>query len=81
MARVNVTIPDALYARGRAAGVNMSRVATEALADALDRLDKIAALDRLLAEMTNESGPPSEQDVAEARAWARRIRSETEAPR
>jgi post-segregation antitoxin (ccd killing protein) len=82
MARVNVTVPDTLHARARAAGINVSRIAAAALAEELDRLDKIAALDELLAEMTAEGGAPSEQELAAARAWARGIRSTTQsAPR
>lgn len=75
MARVNVTIPDELHARARAAGVNVSRAAANALADELDRLERIAALDELLTQMTAEAGPPSEQEMGDARSWARSVRS------
>jgi post-segregation antitoxin (ccd killing protein) len=52
MARVNVYLPDQLASEARAAGLNISRVAQEALSDSLaheatDRwLDRLAALPR-----------------------------------
>ena len=78
MARVNITIPDEIHARARAAGINVSRVAAAALADELDRRDRVAALDELLEQMAAENGAPSDEEMAEARAWARGIRSSTE---
>ena len=73
MARVNITVPDEVASRARAAGLNVSRIATAALADELDRLDKTAALDAYLAELEAELGPPSEDELAEAAAWADRV--------
>ncbi len=48
MARVNITVPDEVVARARAAGLNVSRVATAALVDELDRRAKVEALDAAL---------------------------------
>ncbi len=73
MARVNVTIPDEVIERARAAGVNVSRVATEALLDELDRREKRRSLDEHLAEMDRRLGPVSSGKVAEAVAWADEI--------
>lgn len=73
MARVNVTIPDEVIERARAAGVNVSRVATEALLDELDRREKRRTLDEYLAEMDRRLGPVSSGKVAEAVAWADEI--------
>lgn len=70
MARVNMTIPDEVIERARAVGVNVSRVATEALVDELDRREKRRLLDEHLAEMDRRLGPVSSEDVAEAVAWA-----------
>jgi hypothetical protein len=56
MARVNITIPDELLERARAAGVNVSRAAASALSEELD-----VAL-----------GPVSPEDEAAAREWADR---------
>lgn len=73
MARVNVTIPDDLHRAARAAGLNVSRVAQNALAAELDRRDKVAALDAHLARLEAELGPIPEDEVAAASAWADRI--------
>jgi post-segregation antitoxin (ccd killing protein) len=70
MARVNITMPDELLEQARASGLNVSRLAASAVAAELDRLAKIAELDAYLTELSAESGPPSEQEMAEARAWA-----------
>ncbi|HVW82003.1 MAG TPA: type II toxin-antitoxin system CcdA family antitoxin [Mycobacteriales bacterium] len=74
MARVNITIPDDLVANAKAADLNISKLATEAVADALDRLSKIRALDDYLAELDEELGPPSTEDIAEAQEWVKRLR-------
>ena len=70
MARVNITVPDDVLSRARAAGLNVSRVASAALAEELDRLAKIAALDAYLSELDTELAPISEQERASARDWA-----------
>jgi hypothetical protein len=70
MARVNITVPDELLEHARVAGLNVSRVAAAALAEELDRLAKIAALDAYLAEMDAELGPVPEADRQEAAIWA-----------
>ena len=44
MARVNITVPDDVVAQAKAAGLNVSRLATAALVEELDRRNKIAAL-------------------------------------
>lgn len=73
MARVNITVPDDIAVRARAAGLNVSRVASAALADELDRLAKIEALDAYLAELDAELGPPTAKELADAAKWADRI--------
>jgi hypothetical protein len=73
MARVNITMPDDVVAEAKAAGLNLSQVATAAIADALDRQSKIDLLDEYLAELEAEFGPPSEEEVAEAEAWAAKV--------
>jgi hypothetical protein len=70
MARVNITVPDELLAHARAAGLNVSRLAASAVAEELDRLAKIAALDTYLADLDAELGPVPDQEVAAAREWA-----------
>jgi post-segregation antitoxin (ccd killing protein) len=66
---VNITVPDELLGRARRADLNVSRIASAALAEELDRLTKIAELDEYLAGLNEELGPPSEEEVAAARVW------------
>ena len=70
MARVNITMPDALYGRARTAGLNVSQVAQRAVAAELERLARIAELDAYLGELDAALGPTSDDERAEARAWA-----------
>ena len=70
MARANITMPDELYEQARAAGLNISRVAQDAVRAELARLGKVAELDIYLAELEARLGPPSESERSEARAWA-----------
>lgn len=72
MARVNITVPDALLRRARERGLNVSALAAGALADELDRRDRTAELDRYLTELEAELGPIPETDQAAARQWADR---------
>ena len=69
MARVNITVPDDLLVRARRADLNVSRIASAALAEELDRLAKIVELDAYLATLTDELGKPSEKEMAAARDW------------
>lgn len=70
MARVNITVPDELLARAKAAGLNVSGLAAGALADELERRAKVAALEALLSELMADLGPVSETEAREAREWA-----------
>lgn len=70
MTRVNITVPDELVLRARNAGLNVSAVASAALAEELDRRDKIAELDAYLAELETAHGPIPLSDRDEARRWA-----------
>lgn len=70
MARVNITMPDELHAEARRAGLNVSQLAQQAIAQELGRLARIAELDAYLADLELELGPTSETERDEARAWA-----------
>lgn len=72
MARVNITIPDDVLAAARAEGLNVSRLATHALSDELDRRTKIDALNSYLRELDVELGPISADEQLAAREWAER---------
>jgi hypothetical protein len=73
MTRVNITVPDELLERARAAGLNVSRLASAALAEELDRRAKLAELDAYLAELDAEFGPVPADEMVAARAWADRF--------
>ena len=66
MARVNITVPDDVVTQVKAAGLNVSRLATAALVEELDRRSKIAALDTYLAELEAEFGqiPATQRNAA-----------------
>ncbi|MGX6448387.1 type II toxin-antitoxin system CcdA family antitoxin [Patulibacter sp. S7RM1-6] len=70
MARVNITVPDELVARARAADVNVSRLASQALADELDRRSRAAALDNYLRDLDAALGPVPDEERLAARTWA-----------
>lgn len=78
MVRVNITLPDELHVRARAAGLNVSRLASAAVSEELDRLAKIAELDDYLADLDRELGPPSEEEIADARRWVDHIAGGTD---
>ncbi len=81
MARVNITIPDDLFARAKAAGLNVSRISAEGLSEELDRRAKIAALDDYLGELEVALGPVPADEEAAAREWADRAFGEDARPR
>ena len=69
-ARVNITVPDELLGRAKGAGLNVSRVASEALAEELDRRARIAALELYLDDLERELGPVGSDEQTAAREWA-----------
>ncbi len=71
MARVNITVPDAVLARAREADLNISRITTQALQDELERRDKMASFRALADEMDAEQGPVPEAERLAAEEWAR----------
>lgn len=73
MDRVNISIPDGLLRRAKEAGLNISKLARNAIEEELERLEKIAALDRYLAELEAQVGPISPEEEAQAQALMERI--------
>jgi hypothetical protein len=73
MSRVNITLPDDVCDRARAAGLNSSRLAREAITDELDRRAKANALDSHLSQLEAELGPVSEGECKAAEEWADRV--------
>lgn len=69
MARRNISLPDDLDERAREAGLNVSALAQRAIAHELDCRRRMAALAAWLDDLDVTHGAPSEEAVAEARAW------------
>lgn len=80
MARVNITVPDDLVEQARAAGLNVSRLASAALAEELDRRAKLAALDAYLHELDAELGPVPAEERAAAESWAASLPGSDDTP-
>ena len=68
-----MSIPDDVVVAAKAAGLNISRLATSALAEELDRQAKVAELDAHLERLESEFGPISAEDAAAAAEWADRL--------
>jgi len=73
MTRVNISIPDELHRRAKEAGLNISRLTRKAIVAELERLAKIAAVEEYIAELEAEQGPPTEQEMADAKAWIEQV--------
>ena len=61
--------PDQVVAQARAAGLNVSRLATAALVEELDRRAKTRALDEYLAALAAELGPIPLDEHTKAAGW------------
>jgi post-segregation antitoxin (ccd killing protein) len=69
MARRNISLPDDLDEQARRARLNVSALAQRAVADELDRQERMASLDAWLDELDVEHGAPSARAMSKARAW------------
>ena len=69
MARRNISLPDDLDEQARKARLNVSALAQRAVADELDRRQRMAALDAWLNDLDAANGPPSAQAQAKAKVW------------
>lgn len=81
MTRMNITIPDDLLGRARAAGLNVSRVSAAALAEELDRRAEIAQLDHYLRQLDAELGPVSAEEQRAAQEWADDVFGKSDSPK
>lgn len=78
MSRVNITVPEELLQQARAAGLNVSRLATAAVADELDRRGRVAELESYLRQLDAELGPLAEDERRAAREWADQLEAALE---
>jgi post-segregation antitoxin (ccd killing protein) len=69
MARRNISLPDDLDEQARSARLNVSALAQRAVADELDRRQRMAALDAWLDDLDAAHGAPSAKAQARAKAW------------
>jgi len=69
MARRNISLPDDLDEQARSAQLNVSALAQRAVADELDRRQRMAAVDAWLDELDAAHGEPSARAKAKAQAW------------
>jgi post-segregation antitoxin (ccd killing protein) len=69
MARRNISLPDDLDEQARSARLNVSALAQRAVADELDRRQRMAALDAWLDDLDAAHGAPSAKAQAKAKAW------------
>lgn len=69
MARRNISLPDELDDQARLAKLNVSALAQRAVADELDRRQRMAVLDAWLDELDTTHGAPSAKARADAERW------------
>ena len=81
MARMNISLPDDLVRRAKEAGLNVSKLARDAILQELERAAKIAAFDKYMEELEAELGPPTKEQVAEAKVWVSEVYGRAEADR
>ena len=67
--RINITVPDDIARAGKAAGLNFSALAAQAVAAELERRVKTESMIAYLDELDAELGPVSAEDQAAADAW------------
>jgi len=73
MPRVNIWLPEDLHREAKELRLPLSELAQRAIAAELDRYRKAAALDAYLAELDDELGPATADQVAEAKAWVDKL--------
>jgi post-segregation antitoxin (ccd killing protein) len=69
MARRNISLPDDLDEAARVAGINVSALTRQAIETELDRRARRTRLGAWLDELDEQHGPPTDAEMAEARAW------------
>ena len=70
---MQVHLPEDLYRELKARCLPASALLQAAVRDEIRRQDLLAETERYLAELIEEVGEPTEQEVADAEAWADRL--------
>lgn len=73
MPRMQVYLPEAIYAQAKARGLRVSELLRKAVQAELRRQDLLAETDRYLADLIAEVGAPTAAQRARAGAVARRL--------
>ena len=73
MPRMQVYLPDDLYAIVKSQGLSASRLLQDAVRDQCLRQEKIRAAQEYVQEIYDELGPPTAEEIAWADAKAREI--------
>jgi len=73
MPRVNIWLPEDLHREAKDLRLPLSELAQRAIAAEVERHRKAAALDAYLAELDNELGPATSDQIAEAEAWVGKL--------
>jgi post-segregation antitoxin (ccd killing protein) len=73
MPRVNIWLPEDLHREAKDLHLPLSELAQRAIAAEVERHRKAAALDAYLAELDNELGPATSDQIAEAEAWVGKL--------
>jgi post-segregation antitoxin (ccd killing protein) len=81
MARVNVYLPDELFAEAKRADLPVSELTQAAVRDALAREAREDALRQFVEALDNEHGPATDEEVADAAAWADAVVAAATPPR
>ena len=79
MPRMQVYLPDELYAAVKNRGLSPSELLQDAVRAELRRQDLLEQTDRYLAELIDDVGEPSATAIAKATKLARRINDEAAA--
>jgi len=78
MARMQVYLPDDLYALAKERGLPASHLLQQALRSEIRRLELLEATDEYVDELVTEVGPPTEEETARAEAIVRRLERHSE---
>ena len=73
MPRVNIWLPEDLHREANDLRLPLSELAQRAIAAEVERHRKAAALDAYLAELDNELGPATSDQITEAEAWVGKL--------
>lgn len=73
MPRINVYLPEGLYAKAKRAKLNLSEVCQNAIDDELRRRVRQRALERFADELEERFGPATPDEIADAEAWVEEV--------